>query len=69
MKLDFSAGYKTTAFAIVSVLSFTGHQVAEGEILEAVTAVGIAVSNIGMAYGLIMKLVRKIKGESKFEQQ
>lgn len=60
--MDFAQGYKTIAFAIVTILSFFGHQFVEGEVLEAVTAIGTVVGNAGMAYGLIMKLVRKFKG-------
>lgn len=63
MTLDFAPGYKTIAFAFVSVISFFGHSVSQEDMLQTVTAIGVVISNIGMAYGLIMKMYRSIKSD------
>ncbi|HPY53594.1 MAG TPA: hypothetical protein PK505_06325 [Treponemataceae bacterium] len=61
MKYDFAAGYKTIAGIVVIVASLLGAQLAEGEILEAVTAIGQALGAVLTAYGLVMKIVRNYK--------
>lgn len=59
--LDFAAGYKSITGIIVIVASLAGQQLSENEVLEAVTAIGQLVGAFLLAYGLVMKIVRKIK--------
>jgi hypothetical protein len=60
--LDFAPGYKTVAGIIVLVLSLAGKQFSNEEVLATVTAVGEAIGLALTAYGLVMKLYRKLKG-------
>lgn len=60
--LDFAPGYKTTAAAIVFVLGYFGHTVDLGAVIDALTATMTAVGAVGAAYGLVMKIVRQVRG-------
>ncbi len=61
--LDFAQGYKTIAGVIVLVLSLAGTQISSDEMLSAVTGVGQAIGAVMMAYGIVMKMVRKYKSQ------
>lgn len=59
--LDFAPGYKTIAGLVVLVLGYFGHQIEIGAVLDAITGIATAIGSILTAYGLVMKIVRRLR--------